>query len=428
MPDCLFLSHPQPRDSGDYQHRVMLPGRALAVHLPVAEMQTSHPAYLAHGLAAGLLVVKMVADPAVLGLIEARRALGRATAFEISDDFRDFPPSLPGHGFYAQPANQSLIEESARRADMVQFSSHGLAHKYAALNSRHAVLPNQLEQVPLLSPLSPERLGQPVIGWAGSAGHLDDARQLAAWLRPWYGARRRAGLQVPPLRVMAPDRVAAAFLTAGLPASVVAPARFEAYLDFLTSLDIGIAVLGDTDFARGRSDGKFLEYASRGVVCVASAAGEYLHGVRHGETGLLFRSADELADRLSALVDDPSQRLRLRAAAHTHVGQERNHPRAALGRARLYRELAPGLAPAGSGALESVVDASEDRFLQATTLHMAGRIHDALDGYLAVASAHPGFHEPWARSALIARTVGATRDADLFERMAQQALRTNLHA
>jgi hypothetical protein len=428
MPSCLFLSHPQPRDTGDYQHRVTLPGRALAAHLQVAEIQTSHPAYLTHGLAAGLLVVKMVADPAVLGLIESRRALGRPTAFEISDDFRDFPPSLPGHGFYAQPANQALIEESARRADLVQFSSHGLAEKYAGLNPRQAVLANQLEQVPPLPALSPERLAQPVIGWAGSAGHLDDARQLAAWLRPWYGSRRRAGLYLPPLRVMAPDRVAAVFLTAGLPVSVTAPARFEAYLEFLASLDIGIAVLGDTDFARGRSDGKFLEYASRGAVCVASAAGEYLHGIRDGDTGLLYRSAEELAARLSALVDDPAQRLHLRAVAYAHVSRERTHARAALSRARLYQDLLPDGAPAGSGTLQTIVDASECRFLEATTLHMSGRIHEALDGYLAVASAHPGFHEPWARSALIARTVGATQDAALFESMAQQALRSGLHA
>ncbi len=105
MPDCLFLSHPQPRDSGDYLHRVTLPGHALARHLEVGEIQTSHPAYLSHGLQAGLLVVKMAADAAVIGLIESRRALARPTPFEISDDFRDFPASLPGHGFYSQPAN-----------------------------------------------------------------------------------------------------------------------------------------------------------------------------------------------------------------------------------------------------------------------------------------------------------------------------------
>ena len=430
MPDCLFLSHPQPRDSGDYLHRVTLPGHALARHLEVVEMQTCHPTYLSHGLQAGLLVVKMVADAAGVGLVQRRRALGRPTAFEISDDFQDFPSSLPGHGFYCQPANQALIEQAARLADLVQFSSYELARKYATLNPRSVVLPNQLAHVPSLAELSPERLARPVIGWAGSAGHLEDARQLITWLQPWYLARHQARQTVPVLRVMAPDCVAAVFLTAGLPVSIQAPDSFEAYLAFLGTLDIGIAILGDTDFARGRSDGKFLEYASRGAVCVASAVGEYLHGIRDGETGLLFDGPHALGAHLSALVDDPLLRVRLRQAAHAHVAEVRTHSSAAVRRAQVYRSLltAPIPNPSADNSLRTLVDPTETRFMEATTLHMHGRVHEALEGYLTVASAHPAFHEPWARSAMIARTVGATQDAQLFEGMARQALQTSLLA
>lgn len=432
MPECLFLSHPQPRDSGDYLHRVTLPGRALACHLPAAEMQTSHPAWLACGLQARVLVVRMVADPTVLALIEARRLLGRPTAFEISDDFRDFPPSLPGHAFYGRPHNQALIEQTAREADLLQFSSHGLAARYGHLNPHHVVLPNQLAEVPELPTPDPRRLREPVLGWAGSAGHLEDARQLVAWLRPWYAARRRAGQALPRFEVMAPDLVAGVFLGSGLPARVHAPGSFEAYLAFLGTLDVGLAILGDSDFARGRSDGKFLEYASRGAVCVASAAGEYRHGIREGETGLLFDGPEALHAHLDALVDDAPQRLRLREAAHAHVRRQRTHAVAAVERARLYASL---LGPAGAarsaaadarGGLRSLQDPTESRFVEGSMLHMRGLLHEALEAYLEVVSAHPGFHEPWARGAAIARALGAEADAGLFEQMARQAMQAQL--
>ncbi len=449
MTDCLFLSHPQPRDTGDYRHRVTLPGQALARQMTVAEMQTSHPAWLAHSFRAPLMVVKMVADSAVLGLIEARRATGRPTAFEISDDFRDFPPSLPGHAFYRAAPNQALIEQAARLADLVQFSSHGLASKYGHLNPQHVVFANQVTDVPALPELDPARLRQPVLGWAGSAGHLEDALLLVAWLRPWYAARRQAGLVLPRLHVMAPDSVVAVFLTSGLPVTVQAPGSFDAYLAFLSKLDIGLAILGDTDFARGRSDGKFLEYASRGAVCVASAAGEYLHGIRHGETGLLFDGPESLGVHLSTLVDQAGERLRIRATAHAHVRTMRTHASAARERARVYRALLSESeirnSHAGAGAhvagydlqsgcpdedptLHSLCDPTEPRFLEASTLHMRGLVHEALEGYLEVVSAHPGFHEPWARSALIARAMGSERDAELFEGMARQALLAQLQA
>jgi hypothetical protein len=445
--DCLLLSHPQPRDTGDYLHRVTLPGQALARQMSVAELQTSHPAWLAHGLHARLLVVKMVADSAVLNLIETRRAAGRPTAFEISDDFRDFPPSSPGHAFYQATTNQALIEQAARLSHLVQFSSHGLAGKYGHLNPQHVVFANQLADVPALPEVDPARLRQPVLGWAGSAGHLEDARQLVAWLRPWYAARRQAGLVLPSLHVMAPDSVVAVFLSSGLPVTAQAPGGFDAYLAFLPELDIGLAILGDTDFARGRSDGKFLEYASRGAVCVASAAGEYLHGIRHGETGLLFDGPESLGAHLSALVDAAGERLRLRATAHAHVRTMRTHAIAARERARVYRELLSESesrnVPAGAGAhlagcalqtgcreedptLHSLCDPTEPRFLEASTLHMRGLVCEALEGYLEVVCAHPDFHEPWARSALIARAMGSERDAALFEGMARQALLTQL--
>ena len=100
-PVVVFLSHPQGRDSGDYSHRVSLPGQALAAHLRVIDIQTSHPDSVGVALKADLLIVTMVADRMVASLISLRKQAGLPSAYEISDDFADFPPNLPAHAFYA---------------------------------------------------------------------------------------------------------------------------------------------------------------------------------------------------------------------------------------------------------------------------------------------------------------------------------------
>ena len=113
MPHCVFLSHPQSRDSGDYQHRVTLPARALARHWSVEDLQTSHPRFVERALRADLLIVCMVAEPVIARLVQARNAAGRPTAYEISDDFEHFPSSLPGHAFYSLPQTRRVIAELA---------------------------------------------------------------------------------------------------------------------------------------------------------------------------------------------------------------------------------------------------------------------------------------------------------------------------
>lgn len=430
MARCLVLAHPQPRDSGDYRHRIVLPFAALAERLDVAELQTTHPRWVEHAVSAELLVGMMVADPALDAVLAERARRGRPTVYELSDDFADFPPSLPGHAFYSDPANQATIVRQARAADLLQCSSHGLAERYGAVNPRSVVLPNQLGGVPPL-PRRDDAHRAPVLGWAGSLGHLDDARELAALLAHWCRARGLAPADGPAIRLMAPAAIRDAFAAAGLRTDWHAPAGFDDYLRFLEGLDVGFATIGERPFALGRSDGKFLEYASRGVVCIASARGEYLHGVRHGETGLLHADRDGFVAALDAVWDDAALRRRLREAAHAHVAGERTHEAAARRRAALYSGLLAraGLqARPGDGRLRRLEDPTEATLADATVAHEQGRLDAAMAGYLEVASRHPGFHLPWLRGAMIARTLGAHADAARFDAMAADALRASLGA
>ena len=89
--DVTFLSHPQPRDCGDYRHRTLWPAKALGELVPTVAVQTLHPDSFAAMLQCHLLVVGMVADPDVQAIVEERKARGLPTIYEISDDFKCFP-------------------------------------------------------------------------------------------------------------------------------------------------------------------------------------------------------------------------------------------------------------------------------------------------------------------------------------------------
>ena len=426
-PTCLILSHPQERDSGDFLHRVRLPGQALASHMDVAEMQTSHPDFLRVALRAPLLVIKMIADPVLRELIASRTQRGLPTVYEISDDFRDFPTHLPLHRFYAQPATQRLIESLASAAGLLQFSSHGLQQRYAALNAYTHVAMNQLESVPELPPLSPPRLLSPVIGWAGSVGHRDDARELAQHLKAWLAARPAGSAALVPLRIMAAQSLQAVFREAGLNCEFVEPGSFDEYLAFLRSIDIGLASVAPTDFARGRSDGKYLEYASQGVVCVASAIGEYARTIRPGDNGFLFADLQQFCAVLDALVDQPALRQAVREQTHAQVSGQRLHRVAVRDKLAVYRKTLPGpwqtmLRENPQGSLVSLVDECEAEWMRATRLHGQGQLGPALSIYLDLLPKRPGFHELWQRSALIATAMGACEDAQVFRQTGESVL------
>jgi len=429
--ECVFLSHPQPRDSGDYAHRVTMPGQALAGYLDVVDIQTTHPDFLARCLAAGVLVVLMVADEVVLELMRERRRRGLATVYEISDDFRDFPTSLSGHAVYAQPATQATIEAAAAAADLLQFSSHGLQRKYGGLNPCHVVFPNQLNVIPEWRETSPQRLQRPVLGWAGSVGHKDEARELATWLKAWLDSRKDLHRQPPVLRVMAAESLVQPFKHTGLQVQAIPPGSFEQYVAFLAHIDIGFAVLGHTDFSAGRSDGKFLEYAAHGVLCIASQGGEYLIGMRQGETGLLFTDRAGFMQSLDKAFDDAELRGRISLAAYEHVRRERTHAGAAVTRLNCYRELFPpeqrvaeaaGQIQSEGGALRTLTDPIEPVLLQATLLHGRGALDQALNHYLQAIEARPDFYLPWHRGGLVAKALGSSQDAALFLNTAEQRL------
>jgi ubiquinone/menaquinone biosynthesis C-methylase UbiE len=97
---------------------------------------------------------------------------------------------------------------------------------------------------------------------------------------------------------------------------------YERYHAILHTCDIGLLPLNPTRFNSMKSDLKFLECASHGVVALASPTA-YEQTVAHGETGFLFRSPTEFETKLRLLLDDFAIRRRVATAAYAWVRANR---------------------------------------------------------------------------------------------------------
>jgi Flp pilus assembly protein TadD len=97
----------------------------------------------------------------------------------------------------------------------------------------------------------------------------------------------------------------------------------ESYLDFLGSIDVGIAPLLPTRYNRGRSDVKFLEYASCGVSGIYQNLEPYCNIVKDCETGLFFNNPEELIKQLDRLYQDTKLRAHIRDQAYDFASKQR---------------------------------------------------------------------------------------------------------
>ncbi|MGB5338148.1 MAG: glycosyltransferase [Gammaproteobacteria bacterium] len=406
---CTLFSHPQDRQTGDYLHRVVWPGKALGRFIAVHAIQSCHPDHLQELVDSDVLVIQMVADARLLAVIQKRRQQGKVTVFEISDDFTAFPAHLPGHAFYASREVQETIATLAAASNAVQFSSPFLEQKYRDLNPAHAVFPNQLISIPALKPVKKR---QPVLGWAGSIGHFDDARRIAGVLSRWPLKHQVR------LHIMAAAEIIQLFRAVGLDVQASPTGDMSAYLDFLKTIDIGLAVATIDDFSSGRSDGKFLEYASRGVVAVCSDGSPYADSIVHGETGFLFKDDEDMLDILTRLIESAELRKRIRRQAHQYIRANRTHARAAADRLSFYTQLmnlqgslaATDSATESAGYREIIADI-EPAFVQAMLMHRAGRAPEAIRIYTRLVEKTPDFYLLWERMSQACTAIGAGEQA-----------------
>jgi SAM-dependent methyltransferase len=113
---------------------------------------------------------------------------------------------------------------------------------------------------------------------------------------------------------------------------------YDAYLALLGQCEISFMPLGDTPFNRAKSDLKFIEAGACRVAALASNV-VYAASIEEGRTGLLFRSPDELHERLRRLVAMPDVARGLGNAARSYVAGERMLAYQVAERVAWYRSL-----------------------------------------------------------------------------------------
>lgn len=334
--DCLILQICDFLDDGDGRYRMHEPSRHLG-RLPGVTVIDCHfyhrhlPALIE---AADVIVLPFLHDWDFFSVIEQRRAAGRVTVFEANDYFYDVQPWNPVARQWLDRAVQEEYRHYLAAADAVQTSTEELARRWRPLARRVAVFANQLTEVPPLMP-PPER--PLTVGWGGSPGHFADWYHVAPVLQKWLDAHPDVHLAVMTHEFAKPFFRMPAGRYHFTPFGSLA-----AYLAFLPRLDIGLAPLLPTDYNRGRSDVKFLEYAAHGVAGIYADLEPYRGSVVPGETGLLYRSEQELLQCLDQLAVDAALRNRVRANAQAYVSKERRLSDHVSARLDFYRSLLPG--------------------------------------------------------------------------------------
>jgi tetratricopeptide (TPR) repeat protein len=376
--DCLILQICDFLDDGDGQYRLHEPSRHLS-RLPGVAVVDCHfyhrhlPALID---AADVLVLPFLHDWDLFATLERRRAAGTITVFEANDYFSDVQPWSPIARQWQDRAIQEEYRHFLAAADGVQTSTQELARRWQPLARRVAVFANQLTDVPPLTadpspprgegrsefpPLPSGREGAGVrgrsltIGWGGSPGHFADWYHVAPYLQTWLNAHPDVHLAVMTHEFARP------FIQ--LPAERYHFANFGSlaeYLRFLPRLDIGLAPLLPTDYNRGRSDVKFLEYAAHGVAGIYADLEPYRASVTDGETGLLYRDGPELLRCLDRLAGDAGLRQRIRTQAHAHVSQQRRLADHIGERLDFYRALLRGGSKGGAVDDALVAEAVRD--------------------------------------------------------------------
>ena len=355
---------------GDAHYRIHAPAKAMGLLEGVVCVDIHFRHHLLPALAekADVLVLQFFSDWDLIPLISMRKKLGKITIFEANDYFFDLQPWSPIASSWQDREIQELYIQLLRLADGVQTSTACLAELWRSMGaSKVQVFTNQLVH---LQPL-PEIVVRPfTVGWAGSPGHFADLYHVAPHLQNWLDAHQDVHLAI------MTHELAQEFFH-------LDPSRFkfkpfgsiESYLDFLGSIDVGIAPLLPTKYNKGRSDVKFLEYASCGVTGIYQNLEPYHDVVENFETGLLFSTPEDLICQLDRLYQDGRLRLKIRDQAYGFVSKQRKIEAHIGNRIEWYQNL---------GNNKAMPEGVADQLLIA--LEEAGQKHD---GYIQLRAGVP---------------------------------------
>ena len=325
----------QTRKVGDYIYRVEQPSVAMGKtgKATVITVNTISPWFEKLCFSADVLILHLLSEHDLLPIMEERKRQRRPTIYELSDNIMAMHEGVGIKGWFSDPVNLALSFQYMKLADAIQVTGFGLADQFRFINPSMVVFENQMATLGRVGRQPSKRV---ILGWAGSSGHRRDIEAVIDVINQVMRIYSHVDF------AFMGDEAIYHTLSAALPAgrSMYTPTgTLDDYLCFIQNLDIGIAPLQDNPYNRCRSDVKFLEYASRGVVSVLSSLTPYKASVQHGETGFLYDSSQQLKAILSMLACDDDLRDRISKEAYTYVTHYRLEEMHAERRLAYYSNL-----------------------------------------------------------------------------------------
>lgn len=238
---------------------------------------------------------------------------GPRLVIDVDDDLFSISPDSPAAPAYGR-TEQTALRMALGCSHHVVASTEPLAQRMREYHPDVRVAPNCVPGW-LLKRVRTVHEERPVIGWAGSATHAEDIATIAPAIE---ALSERLG-------------TSAAWRTAGghrFPISRSAGGYLHdpwipSVRDYLMrfTIDIGIIPLADTEFNQSKSDVKAREFAAMGTPVVAADHPVYRNTVRHGVTGFLYRTPEEMAGYVRELVDDYQLRAGMSSRARRYAGE-----------------------------------------------------------------------------------------------------------
>lgn len=187
-----------------------------------------------------------------------------------------------------------------------------LAVDHGAEPSRIHLMPTCVDISTYLPKIVESRRDRPIeLVWVGSSSTLQGIEQSA---EIW----NRLGREIPRLRL----RVIADRFPRFDSLEVLEIRWTEATeRDEIRAGDIGVSVIPDDLWSRGKCGLKLLQYMASGLPVVANPVGVHREMIAHGETGFLASTPDEWLDAIRVLANDPGLRKRIGERAREFVSQ-----------------------------------------------------------------------------------------------------------
>jgi hypothetical protein len=349
----------------------------------VAALDPFHPAFAEAALESDVVVVHMLPHREIDALLRLRRARNLPTIFELSDNFLDLGDWLPKRHLFRSPLVRQNLLHYASRSDAVQVYAPGLAELFRHVN------PNVIVFDPYV-PIAEPRTAKPdgfVFGWGGTTSHEADLGRIAPAIVAFCAAHRDATFAFMGDAAM----FARHFATIPADQTRVAPfGAYDAYLDFVRGLHVGLAPLRGSGFNAGRTDTKFATYAAAAVAPLLEDTP--LHRM-YADCARLFRDAEELRVALEELHADRAQCDALADRAYAWACRERSEARLRRQRVDAYRALLPEHPVADAPLVIDPAPAEAAQLVELSTQKRDAALATASD----IARAHPGYTQAqWA--------------------------------